>query len=147
MDRRQLLFTTLMGSLAFAMRNVGLYVLIHPPFMFEPRWIFSLLAACWVVPEGGLIAGALAALKLEKLVQADLAAIPAHFFVGLFAKLLIQRKTNSLYACFLRTLLGVLLYGLTTLLFTPAMATITLVPVLTFISVTSSTCLCSRTGC
>ncbi len=138
MNLRQLLFATLMGSLAFAVRNAGLYVIISYPFRFDPRWVFSLLAACWAGPEGGLIAGTLAAIKFDKLVQADLAAIPAHFLVGLLAKLLIQRKINSLYACFLWPLVGVPLYWLTTLLFTPAMATITLFPVLAFIGLSSA---------
>jgi hypothetical protein len=138
MNLRQLLFAALMGSLAFAVRNAGFYIIISYPFRFDPRWVFSLLAACWAGPGGGLIAGTLAAIKFDKLVQADLAAIPAHFFVGLFARWLIQRKVNSVYACFLWPLLGVPLYWLATLLFTPAMATIALVPVLAFIGISSS---------
>jgi len=137
-NRRQLLFATLLGSLAFAVRNVGLYVLIYEPFRFDPRWVFSLLAACWTGPEGGLIAGTLAAMKLDRFPLVDLAAIPVHFFVGLMARLLIRHKRNSLYACFLWPILGVPSYLLTTLLFTPAKATIILVPVLIFIGVSSA---------
>jgi len=138
MNPRQLLFATLMGSLAFTVRNAGLYVLIYDPFRFDPRWVFSLLAACWAGPEGGLIAGTMAAMKLEKFPLADLAAIPAHFFVGLAARFLILRRKNSLYACFFWPILGVPLYLLTTFLFTPAKVTIILVPVLIFIGVSSA---------
>lgn len=138
MSRRQLLFTTLMGSLAFAVRNVGLYVPIYPPFKFDPRWVFSLLAACWAGPGGGLIGGTLAAMKLDRLPLMDLAAIPAHFFVGLVARWLIFHRRNSLYACFLWPILGVPLYWLATLLVTPALATITLVPILIFIGLSSA---------
>jgi len=137
MNRRQLLFATLMGSLAFAVRNVGLYVLIYPPFRFDPRWVFSLIAACWAGPEGGLIAGTLAAMKLPYPLI-DLAAIPVHFFVGLVARWLIFRKMNSLYACFLWPVLGVPLYWLTTFLVSPTSATLTLVPVLVFIGLSSA---------
>jgi len=137
MNRRQLLFATLMGSLAFIVRNAGLYVLIYEPFRFDPRWVFSLLAACWAGPEGGLIAGTLAAMKLPYPLI-DLAAIPVHFFVGLMARLLILRNKNSLYACFLWPILGVPSYWLATFLFTPAKATIILVPVLIFIGVSSA---------
>jgi len=137
MNRRQLLFATIMGSLAFTVRNAGLYVIIYSPFRFDPRWVFSLIAACWAGPEGGLIAGTLAAMKLPYPLI-DLAAIPVHFFVGLVARWLIFRKKNSLYACFLWPVLGVPLYWLTTLLVTPALATITLVPVLVFIGLSSA---------
>jgi len=137
MNRRQLLFAALMGSLALAVRNAGLYVLLYPPFRFDPRWVFSLLAACWTGPAGGLIAGSLAAMKLPYPLI-DLAAIPVHFFVAVVARWLIYRKRNSLYACFLWPLLGVPLYWLTTLLVTPAVATITLVPVLVFIGLSSA---------
>lgn len=136
--RRQLLFSALMGALAFAVRNAGLYVIIYYPFRIDPRWVFSLLAACWSGPEGGLIAGTLAALKFDRPVQADLAAIPAHFLIGLVANLLIYRKANSLYACFLWPVFGLPLYWLTTLLFTPASATIALIPILAFIGITSA---------
>jgi len=137
LNLRQLLFATLMGSLAFTVRNVGLYVEVYPPFKFDLRWVFSLLAACWTGPGGGLIAGTLAAMKLPY-PQRDLAAIPAHFFVGLTARWLILRKRNSLYACFLWPILGVPFYWLTTLLFSPASATIVLIPVLVFIGLSST---------
>jgi len=127
----------LMGSLAFTVRNVGLYVDVYPPFKLDPRWVFSLLAACWAGPEGGLIGGALAAMKLPYPLI-DLAAIPVHFFVGLVARWLIFRRRRSLYACFIWPILGVPLYWLATLLVTPAKATIVLVPVLAFIGVSSA---------
>lgn len=136
-NRRQLLFAALMGSIAFAVRNAGLYVLIYPPFRFDPRWVFSLLAACWAGPGGGLIAGTLAAMKLPYPLI-DLAAIPAHFLVGFVARWLTLQRKNSLYACFLWPILGVPLYWFTTLLVTPAVATITLVPVLAFIGLSSA---------
>lgn len=126
-----------MGAIALAIRNVGLFVMIYPPFRFDPRWVFSLLAACWAGPEGGLLAGTLAAMKLPYPLV-DLAAIPAHFFVGLVARWLIFHKRNSVYACFLWPILGVPLYWLATLLFTPASATIALVPVLVFIGASST---------
>jgi len=137
MNLRQLLFATLMGVSAFAVRNGGLYVTVYPPFKFDPRWVFSLLAACWAGPGGGLIAGTLAAMKLPYPLI-DLAAIPVHFFVGLAARWLILRKQNSLYACFLWPILGVPLYWLMTLLFSPASATIILIPVLVFIGLSSA---------
>jgi len=126
-----------MGSLAFAVRNAGLYVLIYPPFRFDARWVFSLLAACWTGPGGGLIAGTLAAMKLPNPLI-DLAAIPVHLFVGLGARWLIFHRRNSLYACFLWPILGVPSYWLTTLLVSPALATLTLVPVLVFIGLSSA---------
>jgi hypothetical protein len=134
---RQLIFAALMGALALTVRNVGLYVNIYPPFKFDPRWVFSLLVACWTGPAGGLIAGTLATLKLPY-PQVDLAAIPVHFFVGLLAKGLKNNGKKSLYACFIWPILGVPSYWLTTLIFSPASATTVLVPVLTFIGVSSA---------
>lgn len=133
---RQLVFAALMGALAFTVRNVGLYILVYPPFRFDPRWVFSLLAACWAGPVGGLVAGTLAAMKLPYPLI-DLAAIPAHFLVGLVARWLMNNRKKSLYACFIWPLLGVPLYWVTTLILTPASATIVLVPVLAFIGVSS----------
>jgi len=137
-NRRQLLFAALMGSLAFAVRNIGFYVIIYDPFRFDPRWVFSLLAACWSGSEGGLIAGTLAAMKLDRMPLIDLAAIPVHFFVGFVARWLILSKRSSLYACFLWPILGVPSYWLMTLLVTPAKATIALIPVLIFIGLSSA---------
>jgi len=134
---RQLLFATVMGSIAFAIRNGGFFVTIYPPFKLDPRWVFSLLAACWSGPEGGLIAGTLAAMKFPYPLI-DLAAIPAHFFVGLVARWLILRKKNSVYACFFWPILGVPFYWLATLFFSPATATIALVPILAFIGISSA---------
>jgi len=134
---RQLIFAALMGALAFTVRNAGLYILVYPPFRFDVRWVFSLLAACWAGPAGGLVAGTLAAMKLPNPLI-DLAAIPAHFFVGLVARWLMSNGKKSLYACFVWPLLGVPFYWFTTLLLTPASATVVLVPVLAFIGVSSA---------
>ena len=134
---RQLVFAALMGALAFTVRNAGLYILVYPPFRFDVRWVFSLLAACWAGPVGGLVGGSLAAMKLPYPLI-DLAAIPAHFFVGLVARWLMNNGRRSLYACFVWPVLGVPFYWLTTLILTPASATIVLIPVLAFIGVSST---------
>jgi hypothetical protein len=134
---RQFVFAILMGTLALSVRNVGLYVIIYPPFRFDPRWVFSLLAACWTGPVGGFFAGGLATLKFPY-PQIDLAAIPAHFLVGLVANWLTNNRIKSLYACFAWPLLGVPSYWIATLFFTPTTATIVLVPVLAFIGVSSA---------
>lgn len=134
---RQLMFATLMGSLAFTVRNVGLYVIVYYPFRLDPRWIFSLLGACWTGPIGGLITGSLAAMKLPYPLI-DLAAIPVHFVIGLTSRWLIHNKRKCLYACFLWPILGVPSYWLTTLLVTPAQATLILIPILAFIGVSSA---------
>ena len=126
-----------MGALAFTVRNAGLYILVYPPFRFDVRWVFSLLAACWAGPVGGLVAGSMAAMKLPNPLI-DLAAIPAHFLVGLVAKWLTTNGKKSLYACFVWPLLGVPFYWLTTLILTPASATMVLVPILAFIGVSSA---------
>lgn len=131
-NRRQLMFATLMGSLATLVRNIGLYVIVYPPFRIDPRWVFSLLGTCWTGPLGGLICGALAAMKLPY-PMIDLVAIPAHFMIGLASRWLISHRRNSLYACFLWPIFGVPLYWLATLLVAPAVATITLIPILLFI--------------
>jgi hypothetical protein len=67
-----------------------------------------------------------------------LAAIPAHFFVGLVAKWLMNNGKKSLYACFVWPVLGVPFYWLTTLILTQASATIVLIPVQAFIGVSSA---------
>jgi len=136
-NTRQIIFAALMGALAFTVRNVGLYILVYPPFRFDVRWVFSLLAACWAGPVGGLVAGSMAAMKLPNPLI-DLAAIPAHFLVGLVAKWLTTNGKKSLYACFVWPLLGVPFYWLTTLILTPASATMVLVPILAFIGVSSA---------
>jgi hypothetical protein len=68
----------------------------------------------------------------------DLAAIPVHFLVGLVARWLILNKRKGLFACFVWPILGVPAYWLMTLLVSPTLATITLVPVLVFIGVSSA---------
>lgn len=134
---RQLMFATLMGSLATLVRNIGLYVVVYPPFKIDPRWVFSLLGTCWTGPVGGLICGTLAAMKLPY-PMIDLAAIPAHFMIGLASRWLVSHRWNTLYACFLWPIFGVPLYWLATLLVAPAIATITLIPILLFIGVSGA---------
>jgi hypothetical protein len=137
MNLRQLSFATVMGSLAMAVRNIGLYVTVLEPFKLDPRWIFSLLAACWAGPLGGLISGGLAAFKLPY-PQLDLACIPIHFLIGLTARWLATRNKNRLFACFLWPVLGVPAYWLATLLLLPNANPILIIPVLASIGVTSS---------
>lgn len=134
---RQLVFATLMGSLASSVRNLGIYVIVYPPFKIDPRWVFSLLGACWTGPVGGLICGTLAAMKLPY-PMIDLAGIPVHVIIGLTSRWLISCKRNYLYACFLWPIFGVPLYWLATLLVAPAIATIALIPILLFIGVSGA---------
>ena len=135
---RQLALATLLGSIAMAIRNIGLYATIYPPFKLDPRWIFSLLGACWTGPFGGLICGFLAAMKLPYPLI-DLAAIPVHFSIGLISRILIKTKRNPLYACFLWPVLGVPAYWVMTWLVAPQTVTLALVPVIAFIGISSST--------
>jgi len=134
---RQMTFAILMGALASAVRNLGLYVIVYPPFRIDPRWVFSLLGTCWTGPVGGLIAGFLAAMKLPYPLI-DLACIPVHFIIGLTSRSLVHHKRKCLYACFLWPLLGVPAYWLTTLVVMPAKATIGLVLILAFIGISTA---------
>jgi len=134
---RQMMFAILMGSLAFAVRNLGLYVIVYFPFRIDPRWVFSLLGACWTGPVGGLISGSLAAMK-PPYPLIDLACIPVHFIIGLTSWSLIRHNRKCLYACFLWPLLGVPSYWLTTLVVMPAGATILLVFILAFIGISTA---------
>lgn len=126
-----------MGSIAMGVRNMGIYAEIYPPFKLDPRWVFSLLGTCWTGPVGGLICGFLAAMKLPY-PMIDLAAIPVHFVVGLVSRLLMKTRRKYLYACFVWPVLGVPAYWMATWLLAPQMATITLIPVLAFIGISSS---------
>lgn len=132
------MFAILMGSLAFAVRNLGLSVIVYPPFRIDPRWVFSLLGACWTGPVGGLMCGFLAAMKYPYPLI-DLACIPVHFIIGLTSWSLIRRNRRYLYACFLWPILGVPSYSLTTLVVAPERATILLVPILAFIGISTAT--------
>lgn len=134
---RQLTFAVVVGSIALAIRNMGLYVPILDPFKLDPRWIFSLLAACWTGPIGGLISGALAAFKLPYPLL-DLACIPVHFLIGLAARWLGSHNKNRLFACFLWPVLGVPAYWLAALLFLSSPNPAVIIPVLAFIGVSSS---------
>jgi len=134
---RQLMFATIMGSLALVVRNVGLFIMVYPPFRIDPRWIFSLLGACWTGPAGGLITGVLAAWH-PPYPQADLACIPVHFIIGLTSSLLIQHNQRRLFSCFLWPILGVPLYMLTFSVFYSPPVAIIYVPVVAFIGVTTS---------
>jgi len=131
------MFATMMGSAAMAIRNTGFYITILHPFKLDPRWVFSILAACWTGPIGGFIAGGLAALKIPY-PQLDLACIPVHFCIGLAADWLAAHNKSRLFACFLWPLLGVPAYWLATLLFLPAANPVLIIPTLTFIGASSS---------
>lgn len=137
MSIRQLTFAIVMGSIALAIRNMGLYIPIVDPFKLDPRWIFSLLAACWTGPFGGLISGTLAAFKLPYPLL-DLACIPVHFLIGLVARWLGFHNKKRLFACFLWPVLGVPAYWLAALLFLPNPNPVIIIPVLAFIGVSSS---------
>jgi len=136
-NNRQRALAIILGSIAMGIRNVGMYVEIYPPFKFDPRWIFSLLGACWTGPIGGLICGFMAAMKLPYPLI-DLAAIPVHIIIGLVSRLLMKMERKYLYACFLWPVLGVPAYWMATWLFAPRMATLALIPVLAFIGISSS---------
>lgn len=136
-NTKQLLFATLMGSIAMLIRNLGFYVVILEPFKLDPRWIFSLLAACWTGPLGGLISGGLAAFKLPYPVL-DLACIPVHFLIGLVAEWLSTHNRRRIFACFLWPVLGVPAYWLMTLIFMPRTNPLLIIPVLAFIGISSS---------
>ncbi len=135
---KQMMFAILMGSLAFTVRNLGLSVIVYYPFRIDPRWVFSLLGACWTGPIGGLICGFLAAMKYPYPLI-DFACIPVHFVIGLTSWWLISNNRKYLYACFLWPLLGVPSYWLTTLLVTPKAVSILLAPVLAFIGISTAT--------
>ena len=137
MNIKQLALAIVMGSIALAVRNMGFYVTILEPFKLDPRWIFSILAACWSGPLGGLISGGLAAFKLPY-PQLDLVCIPVHFLIGLVARWLATRNKNRLFACFLWPVLGVPAYWLATLLLLPNANPILIIPVLAFIGISSS---------
>lgn len=137
LNLRQLAFATLMGSMAFAVRNAGLFVMVYPPFRIDPRWIFSLLGACWTGPIGGLITGVLAAWK-PPYPRADLACIPVHFVVGLISFWLMRRKRGYLFSCFLWPLLGVPLYLFTYSVFYSPPTAIVYIPALVFIGISTS---------
>lgn len=136
-NTKQLVLATTMGSMALAIRNLGFYVPIHEPFKLDPRWIFSLLAACWTGPLGGLISGGLAALKLPYPLI-DLACIPVHFLVGLVARWLTIHNKQHLFACFLWPVLGVPAYWLMTLLVLPTANAVFVIPILAFIGISSA---------
>ncbi len=140
LNLKQLLFATLMGSAAFAIRNAGFFVMVYPPFRIDPRWIFSLLGACWTGPVGGLITGVLAAWK-PPYPLVDLACIPIHFVVGLISVHLFRRKKRYLFSIFLWPILGVPSYLLAySMFYSRPIATVAVVyaPILAFIGVTTS---------
>ena len=135
---RQLLFATLMGSIALAIRNAGLYVMVFPPFRIDPRWIFSLLGACWTGPVGGLITGVLAAYK-PPYPAADLACIPIHFLIGLISVRFIRGTDwKHLLSIFLWPILGLPLYLLTFSIFYSPPFAISYIPVILFIGISTA---------
>src|SRR3990170_2889419 len=97
---RQLAFATIMGTIALTVRNMNLYLVVLEPFKLDPRWVFSLLAACWTGPFGGLISGTLAAMKLPYPLI-DRACIPVHFLIGCASRLLSGYKERRVLTCFL----------------------------------------------
>lgn len=115
-NSRQLIFASLMGTVAFIVRNMGLYVVLLHPFKFDVRWVFSLLAACWTGPVGGFISGFLAALKFPYPLI-DLACIPVHFLVGLMARVFRKMNKSSIVACIFWPIFGVPAYLAMSLLF------------------------------
>lgn len=133
---KQMMFAILMGSLALTVRNLGLYFIVYYPYRIDPRWVFSLLGACWTGPIGGLMCGFLAAMKYPFPLR-DLACIPVHFVIGLTSWLLIRHNRKCLYACFLWPILGVPSYWLASLVVMPAEATILLVQFLAFIGIST----------
>lgn len=136
-DGKQLILATIMGAMAMTIRNIGFYVPILEPFKLDPRWVFSILAACWTGPLGGLISGGLAAFKLPY-PRIDLACIPVHFVIGLVARWLTIHNKQHLLACSLWPILGVPAYWLSTLLFLPTANAVIVVPILSFIGVSSA---------
>lgn len=135
-NSRQLIFASLMGAIAFTVRNSGLYLIILSPFKFDFRWVFSLMAACWTGPVGGLISGLLAAFKFPYPLI-DFACVPVHFLVGLMARFLKRKNKSSIIACIFWPIFGVPAYLAMSLLFLK-IDVFTLALTLIFIGVSTS---------
>jgi hypothetical protein len=133
MNSKRLVFATVMGTIALIIRNMNFYLVIFEPFKLDPRWVFSLLAACWTGPLGGLISGSLAAMKLPYPLI-DLACIPVHFLIGLVSRFFSNNKWRVL-ACFLWPVFGVPAYLLMSALFLPKVDVLLLAGTLAFIGV------------
>ncbi len=83
---KELAAVAVFGGLAFAVRFLGLVLVVMPPLKLDARWVFSLLAAWLVGPLGGAIAGALAGLPAELPFIDVPAAIITHALVGYFCR-------------------------------------------------------------
>jgi hypothetical protein len=134
---RQLAFATIMGTIALTVRNMNLYLVVLEPFKLDPRWVFSLLAACWTGPFGGLISGTLAAMKLPYPLI-DLACIPVHFLIGCASRLLSGYKERRVLACFLWPVFGVPSYLLMSMLFLTKFDVALIAMTLSFIGVSTA---------
>ena len=134
---RQLAFATIMGTIALTVRNMNLYLVVLEPFKLDPRWVFSLLAACWTGPFGGLISGTLAAMKLPYPLI-DLACIPVHFLIGCTSRLLSGYKERRVLTCFLWPVFGVPSYLLMSMLFLTKFDVALIAMTLSFIGVSTA---------
>ena len=136
LNSKQLAFSVVMGTLALIIRNLNLYIVVLEPFRLDPRWVFSLLAACWAGPFGGLISGSLAAMKLPYPFF-DLACIPAHFLIGLVSRYLPSNRAR-VFSCLLWPVFGVPAYLLMSILFLPQVDISIIAGTLTFVGVTTA---------
>jgi len=136
-NSKQLVFATIMGTIALTIRNVNFYFVVLEPFKLDPRWVFSLLAACWTGPLGGLISGSLAAMKLPYPLI-DLACIPVHFLIGLVSRFFPNHNKRRVLACFLWPVFGVPAYLLMSVLFLPNANVFLLAGTLAFIGVSTA---------
>ena len=135
-NSKQLVFATIMGTIALIIRNTNFYFVLLEPFKLDPRWVFSLLGACWAGPFGGLISGSLAAMKLPYPLI-DLACIPVHFLIGLVSRFFPNNKWRVL-SCFLWPVFGVPAYLLMSFLFLPTINVFLLAGTLAFIGVSTA---------
>ena len=134
MNSKQLVFATMMGTIALTIRNMNFYFVILEPFKLDPRWVFSLLGACWTGPLGGLISGSLAAMKLPYPLI-DLACIPVHFLIGLVSRFFSNNNKWRVISCFLWPVFGVPAYLLMSFLFLPKVDVFLVAGTLAFIGV------------
>ncbi|MEM2613667.1 MAG: hypothetical protein QXO15_05480 [Nitrososphaerota archaeon] len=104
---RRLVFASLMGGLALVSNNLEiLHILIYPPFKLNPRWIFSLLGACWTGPLGGLLCGLMGAIDMSPGFDIFVGS-PLHALVGWVAKYLRKKKHSGVWACLLMLIIGI----------------------------------------
>lgn len=137
LNSKQLVFATLMGTVALIIRNMNIYLVILEPFKLDFRWVFSLLGAVWAGPLGGLISGSLAAMKLPYPLI-DLACIPVHFLIGLVSRFFPNSSKWRVLACFLWPFFGVPTYLLMSFLFLPTVDIFLITGTLSFIGVSTA---------